>query len=162
MSISNIITSNQLTIDSINCQNLYQGEERWVFDAPLQTVAANTSNGVVLTNWVVQPDSTGNPSFFNTTNGRFTVPKNGVFEINCYSNWNIGVSVGGYLRYAIESSTGLIADYQYNPMIGGEAAASFCFKKRFTIGQTFNVLVCNGSTAAELIPSNLTITFIRD
>ena len=169
MSISNLVStaSNDIVCKSIACPNLYAGEIRWVFYAPPQTIPANTGNGFAFSNYEEQPDSTGDSSQFNTTNGEWTCAKAGVYELDYSQSWNIGVSSGGYNRSFVIVSGGsggarILCDVFENPVVGGLAGSAGSCRYRFEVGEKVAVKMANATPDDETMSCNVEIMFLRD
>lgn len=172
MSISNL-TQDQLApgsdvkCKSIACENLYEGEIRWVFHAPQQNIPAGTSNGFDFSGYVEQPDSTGDSSQFNTSNGEWTCQKAGVYEIDYNQYWNIGASSGGYNRSFVLVSGGpsgfrILCDVFENPVVGGLAGSAGSCRYRFAVGEKVKVSVANATPDPENMGCDVEIMFLRD
>jgi hypothetical protein len=172
MSISNLTKdqfapNSNIKCKSVSCENLYDGEIRWVFYAPRQTIPANTVNGFVFSNYVEQPDSTGDPSQFNTTNGDWTCQKAGVYEIDYSQYWNIGVSSGGYNRSFVIVSGGsggsrILCDVFENPVVGGLAGSAGSCRYRFEVGEKVAVKIANATPDPENMGCDVEIMFLRN
>jgi len=169
MSISNLVstTSNEISCKSISCPDLYQGEIRWVYKAPPQTIAAGTGNGVFFTNYVEQPDSTGDSSQFNKINGEWSCQKPGVYEIDYSQYWNIGASSGGYNRSFVIVSGGsggsrILCDVFENPVVGGLAGSAGSCRYRFELNEIMAVKIANATPDPENMGCDVEIFFIRD
>ena len=169
MSISNLAStaSNDIECKSINCPNLFGGEIRWVFHAPPQTIASGTTNGVFFTGYVEQPDSTGDATQFNITNGEWTCVEAGVYEIDFSQYWNIGVSSGGYNRsyVLISGGTGgarILCDVFENPVVGGLAGSAGSCRYRFEVGEKVAAKIANATPDDENMGCDIEVLFLRD
>jgi hypothetical protein len=151
----------------LTCPNLYNGEIRWVFHAPKQLIPASTTNGFAFSGFVEQPDSTGDASQFNTSNGEWTCQKAGVYEIDFSQYWNIGVSSGGYNRSFVLVSGGsggsrILCDVFENPIVGGLAGSGGSCRYRFELNEKVAVKIANGSPDPEFMGCDVEIIFLRD
>ena len=169
MSISNLVStsSNDIVCKSIACPILYAGEIRWVYHAPPQTIPANTGNGFAFTGYVEQPDSTGDPSQFNVTNGEWTCQRAGTYELDYSQYWNIGVSSGGYNRSFMIVSGGsggarILCDVFESPVVGGLAGSAGSCRYRFEVGEKVAVKMANATPDPETMSCNVEIMFLRD
>lgn len=156
-----------MNCQSMNCPNLYNGEIRWVFHAPQQIIPAGTRNGFAFSNYVEQPDSTGDSSQFNTTNGEWTCVKAGVYEIDYSQYWNIGVSSGGYNRSFVIVSGGsagsrILCDVFENPVVGGLAGSAGSCRYRFEVGEKVAAKMANATPDPENMGCDFEILFLRD
>ena len=171
MSISNLTKdqfapNSNVKCQSITCENLYDGELRWVFYAPPQAVGAGEIN-YTFNSYVEQPDSTGDASQFNTTNGIWTCQKAGVYEIDFSQSWNIGASSGGYNRSFVTVFGGsggdrFLCDVFENPVVGGLAGSAGSCRYRFEVGESLVVRFANATPDPESIRCDVEIIFLRD
>ncbi len=172
MSISNLTKdefapNNNLKCKSIATENLYNGELRWVFYAPAQNIPAGTGNGYNFVGYVEQPGSSGDASQFNTTNGTWTCQKDGVYEIDFTQSWDLGASVGGYIRTFMITTGGttgtrILCDIFENPTVGGLAGSAGSVRHRFRVGQTVKVAIANATANPETINCDIEIMFLRN
>jgi len=151
-----------LYVNSITCPHLYEGEERWVFNAPSQTLP-NTTPAHLLSGYVIQPDSTGDPNLVTLTNGYFFIPKDGVYEFNMVASWDFTTVSAGYIQgWLSVNGDYRIADTKINTPITGKGCISACIKARLVEGDEVWPEFGNTTTTDETISNNMIITFLRD